>query len=54
MSYAALNAYQAILSQGTQRELLNTMQTRDDLYDVLKYREYENKLDQFLENNDDQ
>ena len=50
MSYAALHAYQTILSQGTQRELLPTMQTREELYDVLKYHEYENKLDQFMEN----
>ena len=52
MSYAALHAYRTILTQGTQRGILDTMQTRDNLYDVLKYREYERKLDQFMENND--
>lgn len=54
MSYAALLTYKTILSQGTQRDLLNIMETRDDLYDVLKYREYENKLDQFMEDEDGQ
>lgn len=54
MSYAALHTYRTILSQGTQRDILNIMETRDDLYDVLKYREYENKLDQFMENGDGQ
>ncbi|HBI21354.1 MAG TPA: methylisocitrate lyase [Legionella sp.] len=49
MSFAALQVYKTILSDGTQRDLLDTMQTRDDLYDVLKYRDYEAKLDQFRE-----
>jgi methylisocitrate lyase len=50
MSHAALEVYRTLLSEGTQRELLNKMQTRDDLYGVLKYRDYEKKLDQFREN----
>lgn len=50
MSYAALEVYRTLLSEGTQRELLNKMQTRDDLYGVLKYCDYEKKLDQFREN----
>ncbi len=49
MSFAALHVYKTILSDGTQRDLLDTMQTRDDLYDVLKYRDYEAKFDQFRE-----
>ncbi len=52
MSQAALDTYQAILSQGTQRDVLPMMQSRDALYDVLKYRDYETKLDQFMESID--
>ena len=54
MSDAALQVYRAVISDGTQRDRLNSMQTRDDLYSILKYREYEEKLDQFLEDHDDQ
>jgi methylisocitrate lyase len=54
MSLAALHFYQTILSDGTQQALLDTMQTRDDLYSVLKYRDYEKKLDQYMENKDGQ
>ena len=52
MSQAALDTYQAILSQGTQRAVLPMMQSRDALYDVLNYRDYETKLDQFMESID--
>lgn len=45
MSAAAINVYQTIREQGTQQSLLNTMQTREQLYDVLNYHEYEQKLD---------
>lgn len=54
MSFAALEAYRAILLEGTQSRIINKMQTRNDLYDVLKYRDYEQKLDQFMEAQDDQ
>jgi methylisocitrate lyase len=49
MSMAALNTYQCILSQETQKEMLSQMQTRSDLYDVLKYRNFEKTLDQLME-----
>jgi methylisocitrate lyase len=45
MSKAALDVYRTILEQGTQRSLLDSMQTRDELYDVLGYLAYERKLD---------
>lgn len=54
MSNAALQVYRTILSHGTQQDALALMQTRDDLYTILKYREYEKKLDQFTEDHDDQ
>ena len=50
MSLAALNTYQAIIQKGTQKSVLETMQTRDALYDVLKYCDFEKKIDQFREN----
>lgn len=45
MSQAAMDVYQTILQTGTQADLLGTMQTRDDLYEVLGYRAYEERLD---------
>lgn len=54
MSNAALAVYRTILSDGTQQDVQALMQTRDDLYTILKYGEYEKKLDQFTEDHDDQ
>ena len=48
MSAAALNVYQTIREQGTQREVVDSMQTRAELYEFLNYHEYEQKLDQLL------
>lgn len=48
MSQAALNTYQTIIQQGTQESVINTMQTRNDLYEVLGYHKYEQKLDQLM------
>lgn len=48
MSAAALNVYQTIREQGTQREAVDNMQTRAELYEFLNYHEYEQKLDQLL------
>lgn len=45
MSQAALRVYQTILQDGTQKNILSTMQTRDDLYKILNYLNYEQKLD---------
>lgn len=49
MSLAALNVYQTIIQKGTQKDVLSTMQTREALYDVLKYREFEITLDRLME-----
>jgi methylisocitrate lyase len=48
MSAAAAQVYQAIQRDGTQVSLLSQMQTREELYDVLGYYAYENKLDQLF------
>ncbi|CAM2909219.1 methylisocitrate lyase [Legionella worsleiensis] len=49
MSQAALFTYKTIIQQGTQKSLLDTMQTREELYSMLGYHEYEKKLDQLME-----
>ena len=54
MSAAALASYQAIVEQGSQQSVVGTMQSREDLYKVLKYHEFETKLDQLMENKDGQ
>jgi len=45
MSAAALNVYKTIKNEGTQQAVVDTMQTRMELYDVLGYQAYEDKLD---------
>ncbi|MXR36794.1 methylisocitrate lyase [Craterilacuibacter sinensis] len=44
-SKAALNVYEALRRDGTQANVVDTMQTRMDLYDHLGYHDYEQKLD---------
>ena len=48
MNQAALNVYQAVRKQGTQKAVLGAMQTRDQLYDFLDYHSYERKLDELF------
>lgn len=48
MSRAAEKVYRAIREDGTQKNVIDTMQTRMELYDVLGYHEYEEKLDQLF------
>ena len=45
---AQVVVYQAIRSQGTQKGVVPYMQTRDELYEVLGYHEYERKLDELF------
>lgn len=45
MNQAALNVYQAVKRDGTQKNVLDTMQTRMALYGHLGYHAYEQKLD---------
>ena len=45
MNAAALNFYQVLRREGTQKNVVPSMQTRADLYDYLGYHEYEMKLD---------
>jgi methylisocitrate lyase len=48
MSAAALRAYETLRERGTQKDLLDQMQTREELYEVLGYYEYEKKLDELF------
>ena len=45
MNAAALNFYQTLMRDGTQKAAVETMQTRADLYQYLGYHAYEDKLD---------
>jgi methylisocitrate lyase len=47
-SQAANAVYQSVRSDGTQREIVDQMQTREDLYDVLEYYAYEQQIDDVL------
>ena len=48
MSQAALAVFSAIRKDGTQKNVVNLMQTRAELYDVLGYHDYERKLDELF------
>jgi methylisocitrate lyase len=48
MSNAALAVYGALRKEGTQKSVMDLMQTRAQLYDVLGYNEYEKKLDELF------
>ena len=45
MNKAALNFYETLRRDGTQQAVVPTMQTREELYEVLNYHTYERKLD---------
>ena len=47
---AQLRVYEAIRAEGTQKSVLDLMQTRAELYEVLGYHEYEKKLDELFGN----
>ena len=48
MNKAALNVYQSVRKNGTQREVVDQMQTREELYGYLDYHTYEQRLDQLF------
>jgi methylisocitrate lyase len=49
MSAAAVTVYETIRRDGTQQAVVKRMQSREELYDVLGYRAYEDKLDALFE-----
>ena len=48
MNKAALNIYKTLKNTGHQKDVLNSMQTRDELYEFLDYNSYEEKLDELF------
>ena len=48
MNKAALKVYEGVRRDGTQKNVVDTMQTRMELYDFLGYHEFEKKLDQLF------
>ena len=48
MNKAALEVYQALLRDGHQRNVLDKMQTREELYEILGYHDYERRLDELF------
>ncbi len=44
MSRAALRVYESIHAEGSQKEVVDLMQPRDELYEYLDYRRYEQEL----------
>jgi methylisocitrate lyase len=51
MNKAAEQVYRAIREEGTQRSVVDRMQTREELYDTLGYWDYEQRLDQLFAKN---
>lgn len=45
MNKAALHFYETVRREGTQKRIIDALQTRDELYDFLGYHSYEDKLD---------
>ena len=48
---AAQNVYEHLRKEGTQKNVLDTMQTRNELYESIGYYDYENKLDELFKQN---
>jgi methylisocitrate lyase len=48
MSKAALSVYNTVRREGTQKNVIDIMQTRDELYDYLDYHAFEEKLDKIF------
>ena len=51
MNKAAEMVYKTIREDGTQKDLISHMQTREELYEVIDYFKYEEALDKFQSNN---
>ena len=49
MNKAAENVYEVIRREGTQKSVIDTMQTREELYERINYYEFEKSLDKFSE-----
>jgi methylisocitrate lyase len=54
MNKAALHFYETVRRDGTQKHIIDALQTRDELYDFLGYHAYEEKLDALFAQDKDQ
>ena len=52
MNSASLNVYKVIRAEGTQKNVVDTMHSRAELYDYLDYHEFEEKLNDIFSNSD--
>ena len=52
MNKAAELVYETVRKEGSQKSVIDTMQTRDELYQRINYYEYESALDKFLKDGD--
>lgn len=52
MAAAAENVYRTLRAEGTQQSAVDSMQTRERLYEVLGYHDYERKLDRLFADQD--
>ena len=52
MNKAALHFYETVRREGTQKNIIDALQTRAELYDFLGYHEYEQKLDALFSRSD--
>ena len=48
MNKGAMSFYEALINDGHQRNVIDIMQTREEMYDILGYHEYEQKLDELF------
>ena len=48
MNKGAMTYYEALIEEGHQRNVIDIMQTREEMYDILGYHEYEQKLDELF------
>ena len=48
MNKGAMTYYEALINEGHQRNVIDIMQTREEMYDILGYHEYERKLDELF------
>jgi methylisocitrate lyase len=48
MNKGAMSFYKALIEEGHQRNVIEIMQTREEMYDILGYHEYEQKLDELF------
>jgi len=53
MNQAALKVYESVREHGTQKHVVELMQSRNELYDYLDYHAFEQKLDQLFKDEKD-